>query len=439
MSLDDGDSLRLSDKFAFFRGLKTDKSSGRRDVPLNDLVTLLNDPLVLSNVGASQAEVDNLKTNLAINTLNDVIVEGRTVFEMVDQVSDGFADETGVDTGASIDASYNAAGDYYEPTQAGAANLLIHADGTLGSTTFTDETGTHTVTAVGDAQIDTAQSKFGGASALFDGTGDYLSVPDSADWHFGSGDFTVDAWVRVANTTGVKTVVGQYNTTSENGWVLHINAANIQFAYSTDGTDGVAITSTTTPISANIWHHVAAVRDGNTLTLYVDGVSEQTADLTGITFFNASSLAFVGSQTPTINPMNGHIDELRLLKGTAAWTTGFTPPTSAYSLTPQNMTLTSEGFTADTAPTHARLTVLFDPVDVVTLNTDLIFSVSIDDGTTFATATMEYVQDYTADIRILTCDEIDLSGITSGTEVVIQAETANEKNLKIHGWVIQWR
>ena len=51
MSLDDGDSLRLSDKFAFFRGNNTDASSGRRDVPFNDLVTLLNDPDVLTNVG----------------------------------------------------------------------------------------------------------------------------------------------------------------------------------------------------------------------------------------------------------------------------------------------------------------------------------------------------------------------------------------------------
>ena len=384
--------------------------------------------------------IQTSETNLAINTINDVIVEGRTVFEMVDQVADAFTDETGIDTGASIDAVYYSAGDYYTPTQAGAANLLLHADGTDGSTTFTDSTGTHTVTAVGDAQIDTAQSKFGGASALFDGTGDYLSVPDSTDWSFGSGDFTLDAWIRVPNVTGGKTIIAQW-TPVQRSWAFQVSDDELRFYHSTDGTSsGTAVASTSSPISINTWHHVAATRSGDTLRLFVDGVVVGTQDLTGITFYDSTASLEVGSYaTGVTDPFNGHIDEVRLSKGTAAWTTGFTPPTSAYSLDPQNMTLTSERFTADTAPTHARLTVLLDPVDVVTLNTDLIFSVSIDDGTTFATATMEYVQDYTSDIRILTCDEIDLSGITSGTEVVIKADTANEKKLRIHGWVVQWR
>ena len=78
--------------------------------------------------------------------------------------------------------------------------LLLHFDGTDGSTTFVDSSPSgKTVTAVGNAQIDTAQYKFGGASGLFDGNGDYLSVPDSDDWYFGTGDFTIDAWARFAN------------------------------------------------------------------------------------------------------------------------------------------------------------------------------------------------------------------------------------------------
>lgn len=77
--------------------------------------------------------------------------------------------------------------------------LLLHCDGTDGSTTFSDNGVTgHTVTANGNAQIDTAQSKFGNASGLFDGTGDYLTIPDHADWNFGTGNFTIDAWIRFA-------------------------------------------------------------------------------------------------------------------------------------------------------------------------------------------------------------------------------------------------
>jgi hypothetical protein len=75
--------------------------------------------------------------------------------------------------------------------------ILLHMDGTNGSTTFTDTNAggsAHTWTANGNAQISTAQSKFGGASGLFDGTGDYITTPDHADYTLGSGDFTIDLW-----------------------------------------------------------------------------------------------------------------------------------------------------------------------------------------------------------------------------------------------------
>lgn len=79
---------------------------------------------------------------------------------------------------------------------------LLHMNGVDGSTTFTDESG-KSWTAKGNAQIDTAGSRFGGASALFDGSGDYMELPDHEDFNVGSGDFTVDFWFRKnANGTG---------------------------------------------------------------------------------------------------------------------------------------------------------------------------------------------------------------------------------------------
>src|SRR5690554_1699309 len=75
--------------------------------------------------------------------------------------------------------------------------LLLHGDGTDGSTTITDNSGSaHSPTVNGNSQIDTAESQFGGASVLFDGSGDYLEYADSADWDFGTGDFTVEFWMR---------------------------------------------------------------------------------------------------------------------------------------------------------------------------------------------------------------------------------------------------
>ncbi|MDP6925246.1 MAG: hypothetical protein R2568_10385 [Candidatus Scalindua sp.] len=71
--------------------------------------------------------------------------------------------------------------------------LLLHMDGANNSTSFTDSSdNTHSVTAYGNAKMSTSPKKFGTASASFDGSGDYLAVPDSADLNFGSGNFTLD-------------------------------------------------------------------------------------------------------------------------------------------------------------------------------------------------------------------------------------------------------
>lgn len=80
-------------------------------------------------------------------------------------------------------------------------SLLMHCDGADAGTTFTDTVGTHSPSAQGDAQTDTAQLKFGTASGLFDGTGDYITIPDHANWNMGTGKFTVGNWIRF-NTLG---------------------------------------------------------------------------------------------------------------------------------------------------------------------------------------------------------------------------------------------
>src|SRR3990167_5787652 len=111
--------------------------------------------------------------------------------------------------------------------------LLLHMDGADASTTFTDEVG-HVFTPAGNAQIDTAQSKFGGASGLFDGTGDYITTPNSADFDPGTGSFTAEMWIRPAALTGIDGeghyLIGNVDfATGSLGWVLNINATNIRF------------------------------------------------------------------------------------------------------------------------------------------------------------------------------------------------------------------
>src|SRR5690606_29617491 len=93
--------------------------------------------------------------------------------------------------------------------------VLLHFEGSDGSATFTDSNiggAAKTWTANGNAQIDTAQSKFGAASGLFDGTGDYITTPDHNDFTLGSSDFTIDFWAK-RNSNGNMRIYGQANST----------------------------------------------------------------------------------------------------------------------------------------------------------------------------------------------------------------------------------
>ena len=73
------------------------------------------------------------------------------------------------------------------------SKLMIHSNTFNGDTIFTDSSSyPHTITAHGDVHHSSSQAKFGGTSIHFDGSGDYLGVPDHPNWNFGTQDFTVD-------------------------------------------------------------------------------------------------------------------------------------------------------------------------------------------------------------------------------------------------------
>lgn len=215
--------------------------------------------------------------------------------------------------------------------------LMLHMNGADGSTTFTDNgiTG-HTVTAVGNAQIDTAQSKFGGASGLFDGTGDYLSIPDSDDWYFGTGDFTIDFWVRFSSSglTNEQQLCGQH-IDSSNYWIFEKTGAGndrLQIIFQLGGVikGNYIMTSAWTP-SADTWYHLAVVRTSTTAKIFVNGVSQTLTESNAFStndVGNISSTFRIGAGYTTSELFNGWLDELRISKGIARWTSNFTPNSS---------------------------------------------------------------------------------------------------------------
>jgi hypothetical protein len=215
--------------------------------------------------------------------------------------------------------------------------LMLHMDGVDTSTTFTDsELTPKTVTANGNAQIDTAQSKFGGASGLFDGTGDYLSLADSADWYFGTGDFTIDFWVRFNALPALNEytmIYSQYQDTYNRLWfgLRDISEAKWwELGVMTGGALIIQVRNSTT-VAVNTWYHVVLVRSGTSWYLFQDGAQLSTPSTEVDAVPDLASLLYLASYGGTSFYLNGRLDEFRISKGVARWTSNFTPPTRAYS------------------------------------------------------------------------------------------------------------
>lgn len=214
-------------------------------------------------------------------------------------------------------------------------SLLLHGDGINGSTTFTDSSLTpKTVSAFNSAQISTAQSKFGGASMLFNGTSSYATVPLNAAFGIGSGDFTVELWMyKTAAGTVASAMIGVWGASNYN-WELvsNVGQGTIFFQVSSNGTSTFFSCATTGSITYNTWHHVAAVKSGSSIKVYLDGVGGPAATVTG------GSVAISGSQPLNIGRnasstwyYPGYLDEIRVIKGVARYTADFTPPATPFT------------------------------------------------------------------------------------------------------------
>ena len=221
--------------------------------------------------------------------------------------------------------------------------ILLHCDGSDGASTFTDETG-RTWTRAGNAQIDTAQSVFGGASALFDGTVDYIYTANHEDLATGNGDFCFDFRFKVPSLPGADDAIFSRRQGSGSfyyGYVFWITGqyfmepalTNVPYFtwYDTDHTFYSIYANSA--ISANTWYHGAVVRFNNVLKMYINGTAQTvTANLTGKTNYDPGTPLVIG-RGGDYNKYYyyGWIDEFRYSKGVPRWTSDFTPPQSAYS------------------------------------------------------------------------------------------------------------
>ena len=220
--------------------------------------------------------------------------------------------------------------------------LLLHMDGVNDGTTFTDSSNCaprHTITANGDVTNTRAQAKIGDSSIKFDGTGDYLTVPDSSDWAFGTDNFTVEFWLNHQSVATGNSAITFSPSTDKRQLFGYVDAGDGLFKLylTSDGSNwdiasGVSMGTAT----LDSWKHYAIVRSGTSFYTFQDG--------TQISTFTSSASMYDSSDALSIgryaggNELNGYMDEIRI-SNSARYTSAFTPSTTAFTADANTMLL----------------------------------------------------------------------------------------------------
>lgn len=171
------------------------------------------------------------------------------------------------------------------------------------------------------------------------GAGDYVSLLDSADWNYGSGDFTIEGWVYAFNTGGPvdMAIYSQDDGADTNKVVIYIkNDGSVRFHVISSSVAIADYTSSTNTITVGVWIHLAIVRSGTSLKIYKNGTDVTTTTTTAIASGTLPDIAQpleIGRRSISSgsNYYEGMMDEYRISKGTARWTADFTPSTIEYT------------------------------------------------------------------------------------------------------------
>lgn len=187
--------------------------------------------------------------------------------------------------------------------------------------------------------VDTDVSKWGtgslkkpGVNGAATATGTYSAL------NLGSGDFTVEFWVRFNNYLGTQQmfVAKYYDTGNEREWWVGTtsDASSIYFAYSTNGSNGIVGPTAAWSPNDDQWYHIAASRSGNNMYLFIDGALVDTYDATGVTLYASDSPFVLGARRASSGVyqyvIDGWLDDVRVTKGVCRYTDSFSVPTAAY-------------------------------------------------------------------------------------------------------------
>jgi len=216
--------------------------------------------------------------------------------------------------------------------------LLLHLNGADGSTALTDVSAApYSVVAFGNAALSVVQLKFGVTSALFPatlaaGVPSYAKITPGPMNALGSGNFTVEGWVRPnARTATYPCLIGNYPSYGAGGLAIFLGhgSANVNKWQVAIGGSGFPNIQSSSSIVYDAWTHFALVRNGATISLYVGGVLEGSAAASGS--YSGATATWIGASGDSLatSMLNGYVDEVRI-SALARYTAAFTPPATAF-------------------------------------------------------------------------------------------------------------
>jgi hypothetical protein len=225
------------------------------------------------------------------------------------------------------------------PTQPPAANKNTVLQMDMDKAPIVDATSSRPAETVGDARLIT-ESAYNTTyySNYFDGTGDSLTVPASAAFAPGTGNFTVEGWYYSGVATGNPQQIWAQTASGQNYFIISFLPATSRFSFTGNAVDAFS----TAIATANTWNHFAVVRVGTSVTVYCNGIAG-----TPVTFAdNFSNTTYV----PTISGfthsatymLTGYLSNLRYVKGTALYTANFTPSTTPLTAVTNTQLLTCQ-------------------------------------------------------------------------------------------------
>ena len=400
--------------------------------------------------------------NIMINAFRIAINGALTFFNMIDGIVDEYEDESGIDTGASINEVYDPTDDFYKPSGGDSvsspfAHLKCNDD--AANTTVTDDgTGANNGTATTNTNNLSVVGKINDAFE-FNGSDEYVNL-DTLEQDIDSdttGSFSF--WMNPTSLASNSYVLAFGDTNANAYMSIHVRSdgeLDVTLFWEVD--NGWSFRTTDASISAGSWFHIVLVQNGTAPVLYVNNSlttlnftleQDKTAWFTNIevdidngrlgcrnwnnlgnaTFYNGKVDDFRYYQNITLST-----DDISAIYNGGSGTEAQNPTSSV-----NDMTLISDKFTAEADPDNARIVMLEEDVDSITLNTDLIAYASKDDGATWAQITLSDEGDYDTSKRILVGNaDLSVSGIGAGTDMVYKLETANNKALKIHGTALRW-